>query len=62
MSSITYLLRRGKSVYKLEPFKSILVNFGKNKKTGAYNTPKFRVDNMWHVDYKHPDIEITIDK
>lgn len=62
MSSITYKLRRGKTIYELEPFKSLMVSFGKNKKTGEYTTPKFRVDNMWHVDYQHPTIEFALDK
>lgn len=62
MSSITYMLRRGKTTYELEPFKSLMVNFGKNKKTGQYAAPKFRVDNMWHIDYQHPTFEVALDK
>ncbi len=62
MSSITYSLRRGKTTYKLEPFKSLMVSFGKDKNSGKYVKPKFRVDNMWHVDYKHPNVELEIDK
>jgi len=62
MSSITYRLRRGRTVYELEPFKSLQVVIGKNKKTGEYDEPEFRVDNMWHVDFKNPTIKIDIDK
>lgn len=62
MSSITYKLRRGKTIYELEPFKTLMVNFGKDKKSGNYNLPKFRVDNMWHIDYQHPTVEIALDK
>jgi predicted metal-dependent phosphoesterase TrpH len=62
MSSIAYTLCRGKLVYKLEPFKTLIVSIGKNKKTGTFDAPKFRVDNMWHIDYKHPTIEIKLDK
>lgn len=62
MSSITYRLRKGRTIYELEPFKSLMVSFGKDKKTGEYAAPKFRVDNMWHVDFKNPTIEITLDK
>lgn len=61
-SSITYRLRRGKTVYELEPFKSLMVNFGKDKKSGKYVMPKFSVENMWHVDYQHPAIELKLDK
>ncbi len=62
MSSITYRLRRGKTIYELEPFKTIMITLNKNKKTGEYATTKFAVDNMWHVDFKHPVIEIEVDQ
>ena len=62
MSSITYRLRRGKTIYELEPFKSLRFDLGKDKKTGKYLEPKFVVDNMWHADYKHPSIQIELDK
>lgn len=61
-SSITYRLRRGKLIYELEPFKSLQFYLGKDKKTGKYVEPKFIVENMWHADYKHPSIQIEIDK
>ena len=62
LSSITYRLRRGKTVYELLPFKATTVSFGKNKKTGKYAGPKYRIENMWVADYKHPTIEFEIDK
>jgi hypothetical protein len=62
MSSFTYKLRRGKTIYELEPFKSLQVNFSKDKNTGKYVLPKFTVDNMWIIDYKHPVLEINIVK
>jgi len=62
LSSLTYYLRIGKTTYKLEPFKSTTVTLGKNKKTGKYIAPKFVVENMWVADYKHPTIEMKIDK
>ena len=61
-SSIPYTLRRGKKIYILEPFKSIYVSFGKEKESKKYAAPKFTVDNMWHVDYQHPVVELKIDK
>lgn len=61
-SSITYRLQRGKTTYILEPFKSIMISCGKDKKTGKYLLPKFRINNMWQEDYKHPNIEIALDK
>ena len=62
MSSITYRMRRGRMTYVLEPFKSIMVIFGKDKEKKKYTTPKFVIDNMWHSDFKKPAIEIKIDK
>ena len=61
-SSITYRLRRGKTIYELEPFRSVNVQFTRNKETGKIGTPKFSVENMWHMDYKHPVIELELDK
>ena len=62
MSSMTYRLRRGKSIYELEPFKSLIFTLGKDKKTGEYVEPKFHVENMWHVDFQHPLITFELDK
>ena len=62
MSSITYRLRRGKTVYELEPFKTVMVTLGKDKKTGEYIPPRFRVDNMWHMDFNNPTFELELDK
>lgn len=61
-SSIPYTLRRGKKTYTVAPFKSIFVNFGKDKNSKKYSAPKFTIDNMWHVDYKHPAVTLEIDK
>ena len=62
MSSLTYRLRRGGTIYELEPFKSVMVTLGKDKKTGEYIPPRFRVENMWHVDFKNPTFELELDK
>ena len=62
MSSFTYRLRRGKTIYELEPFKSLMFTLGKDKKTGEYIPPKFRIDNMWHLDFKNPVITFELDK
>ena len=61
-SSIPYTLRKGKKTYVLEPFKSLYISFGKDEKGKKYLLPEFRVENMWHVDYQHPTIEIKLDK
>lgn len=61
-SSIPYTLRKGKKTYILEPFKSLYISFGKDEKGKKYLLPEFRVENMWHVDYQHPTIEIKLDK
>ena len=60
-TSITLRLRRGKSIYILEPFKSMTASYSKNKK-GQYGRPVFTVENMWHIDYKHPVVELELDK
>lgn len=60
-SSITMTLVKNRP-YILEPFKSLLISIGRDKKSGEYQTPTFVVENMWHVDYKHPKIELTIDE
>lgn len=60
-SSITLRLRRGNTIYELEPFKTTTTSYSKNK-NGEYGTPVFTIENMWHVDYKHPRIELEIDK
>ena len=62
MSSITYQLRRGKNIYELEPFKSVMVTLGKNKSTGESAQPTFHVENMWHIDFQHPTITLELDK
>lgn len=61
-SSITLRLRRGKTIYELEPFKPILVNIGKDKTDVEATKPVFHVDNMWIVDYNHPKVTLEIDK
>ncbi len=62
LSSYTYRLRKGKNVHVLEPFNTLTISFGKDKKTGKLSYPKFRIENMWCADYQHPNIEIKIDK
>ena len=60
--SVPFLLRRGKTVYTLNPFQSLRINFDKNKETGKFNKSEFVVDNMWTVGDKHPKLTIEIDK
>jgi hypothetical protein len=61
-TSITYRLRHGKLIYELEPFHSLTITLGKDKESGKLIEPEFRVDNMWHIDYQHPNIKIEGDK
>jgi len=60
-SSITLRLRRAGTIYELEPFKVLTTSYTPNKNTGEVGRPKFTVENMWHVDYKHPVVELKID-
>jgi hypothetical protein len=62
LSSITYELRRGKTVITLEPFKTTTLTWGKDKESGKLSHPRLRVDNMWIADHKHPYFDIEIDK
>lgn len=58
-SSLTYTLRWGKAAYcELGPFKSAVVEL--RAKDGQAREPKFTVDNMWMMDYKHPVITLEI--
>ena len=59
-SSLTFRLRRGKTIYVLEPFKSLTTAYDKGK-NGKYGRPKFSVENMWHIDYQHPVVELELD-
>ena len=60
-SSLTYKLRWGKAAYcELGPFKSAVVEL--RAKDGAARAPKFTVDNMWMIDYKHPSVTLEISK
>ncbi len=61
MSSFGYKLRRGRTICELGPFNTITVSFDKDKEGKKIKAPKFRVENMWIMDYKHPTIEIAVD-
>lgn len=61
-SSVAMTLRLGHRIYLLEPFKSLLIELGRSKESGEYLPPIFEVENMWHIDYQHPKIELAIDK
>ena len=61
-SSIPYTLRKGKKTYRVEPLHSVYITLGKDENGKKYLKPEFSVDNMWHVDYQHPTIEIKLDK
>ena len=61
-SSIPYTLRRGKRTYYLAPFNSVFITLGKEEGSKKYIEPEFRIENMWHVDYQHPTINIELDK
>ena len=54
--SVPFLLRTGARVYELEPFQSVNFTFPSG------TLPTFTVDNMWHVDEQHPELEVDIDE
>lgn len=61
-SSIPLRLRRGKTIFPLEPFKPLVVSIGKDKQGVEAAQPLFSVENMWVADYKHPKVVLEIDK
>ncbi|MBQ2394908.1 MAG: hypothetical protein II307_04000 [Alistipes sp.] len=61
-SSVAMTLRLGHRIYLLEPFKSLLIDLGRSKESGEYLPPIFEVENMWHIEYQHPKIELAIDE
>ena len=55
-SSIPFRICYNNAIYEVEPFKSVNMTY-----TGALQ-PKFTIENMWHIDYQHPNIVVEIDK
>ena len=59
-SSIKFRIAHNGAIYELEPFKSITLGY---KNSGAKVVkPVLTIDNMWHIDYQHPNIAVEIDK
>ena len=56
-SSISYTLKRAKVEYIIPGFQSTVITI-KGTRDGKPAVPKFSVSNMWHVDYKHPVVEL----
>ena len=54
-SSISFSICYNNAIYEVEPFKSVNMTFWGT-------TPKFTIENMWHIDYQHPEIKVEIDK
>ena len=54
-SSISFRICYNNAIYEVEPFKSVNMTF-------SGTTPKFTIENMWHIDYQHPEIKVEIDK
>ena len=54
-SSISFRICYNNAIYEVEPFKSVNMTF-------LGTTPKFTIENMWHIDYQHPEIKVEIDK
>lgn len=58
-SSITFRISYNGAIYELEPFKT--VNIVYTTKSESSPEPRFIVENMWHIDYLHPEIVVEID-
>ena len=60
-SSIAFTLMRAKVAYKLPAFQSTIITL-KGTRDGKAVAPKFRVENMWHVDKQKLSIELEAKK
>ncbi len=59
-TSLTYKLRQKNTVHTLDPFSTIIVDMRIGN--GEFSAPTFVVDNMWHIDYQHPEVTLKFDK
>lgn len=59
-TSLTYKLRQKNTVHTLHPFSTIIVDMRIGN--GEISAPTFVVDNMWHIDYQHPEVTLKFDK
>ena len=59
-TSLTYKLRQKNTVHTLEPFSTIIVDMRVGD--GEFSAPTFVIDNMWHIDYQHPEVTLKFDK
>ena len=57
---MTYKLRQKNTVHTLDPFSTIIVDM--RVRDGEFSAPTFVVDNMWHIDYQHPEVTLKFDK
>ena len=59
-SSLTFRVGYKGYIYELKPFNTVTIGYyvGAEPKT----LPKLCVENMWHIDYQHPTIEVKLDK
>lgn len=55
-SSIPFRICYNNAIYEVEPFKSVNMVY-----KGDAEKPKFTIENMWHIDYQHPEIVVEID-
>lgn len=60
-SSIGYKLYRARVEYSLPAFQVTMITVRGNK-AGEAVEPKFRVENMWHIDHKRLSVTLNIDK
>lgn len=59
-TSLTYKLRYKSTVHTLDPFSTIVVEM--RVRSGESVAPMFVVENMWHIDYQHPEVTLKFDK
>ena len=60
-TSLPFTLRRGKAIIDIPPFNSVTVGIGVDE-DGKPKEPKFRVENMRHIDNKKLNVVLNLEK
>ena len=60
-TSLPFTLRRGKNITELPPFNSATVSVGVEE-DGTPKVPRFRIENMRHIDNKKPQVILKLEE
>ena len=59
-SSILFRIAYNSAIYELKPFQTVTIGYKSDGTKGE--EPTLTIENMWHIDYQHPNIKVQIDK